>query len=35
VIVENERPIWISDFEVGEFAAVWGRYGVCHVVLLR
>jgi hypothetical protein len=35
VIVQNERPFRIPDFEICEVAAVSGRYALCHVVLLR
>jgi hypothetical protein len=35
VVVQNERPLAISNFEIRQLPAVWGRHGHCHVVLLR
>jgi hypothetical protein len=34
VIVQNERPVWISDFEVGEMTAVGCGDFLCQIVLL-
>jgi hypothetical protein len=34
VIVQNERPVRISDFEICEMTAVWGGDFLRQIVLL-